>query len=210
MRRRARAADSLQLSLKIRLVSQHAQALAPCASYVRAIATGSKSSRITPFDGLAFFTSAISLIGGPAANGEKKSRTGGASVNCRSSSAPGCAGLRCRDFASFRRDDVVENRHRLMLKMPPAGEEHGESLVVASGDHLIVAGASRRAGSGTSRRTRRLPEWNRRRERTRRRPAPRLGPLAGFIQGNADGIDATHLSGTHSQQRLIFRYYDCI
>src|SRR5687768_14038973 len=63
--------------------------------------TGSKSSRITPADGLAFFTSAISLIGPGAASGVKKLRTGGAAANCVRSAASGTAVLRLSISARF-------------------------------------------------------------------------------------------------------------
>src|SRR5690606_21227587 len=53
------------------------------------MATGAKSARITPAEGLAFLTSAISFIGRPAASGEKKSRAGGASASAARSSASG-------------------------------------------------------------------------------------------------------------------------
>ena len=84
--------------------------VAPCASYVLAIATGSKSARITPADGLAFFTSAISLIGPPAASGAKKSRTGGASASRARSSASGTAAFARSISRPLRGHNFVENR----------------------------------------------------------------------------------------------------
>ena len=54
-------------------------AVAPPASYCRAMATGSKSALMTPAEGLAFLTSAITFTsrrGGPV-TAAKKFRTGG-------------------------------------------------------------------------------------------------------------------------------------
>ena len=53
--------------------------VAPESAYCRAIPTGSKSWRRVPLEGLAFLTSAISLMGPSAASAAKKSRAAGAS-----------------------------------------------------------------------------------------------------------------------------------
>src|SRR5947207_1559322 len=57
------------------------------------MATGSKSARMMPLLGLAFLTSAISLMGPVAASGAKKSRTGGAFMRRVLNSASGTAHL---------------------------------------------------------------------------------------------------------------------
>ena len=73
---------------------------------MRAIATGSKSARITPLLGLAFFTSAISRMGGPAGQcGEEIAHRAGAGdkfVQRRLRRFGLCPG----NFLAFRGDDL--------------------------------------------------------------------------------------------------------
>src|SRR5262245_44892463 len=91
---------------------------------MRAIDTGSKSARMTPLLGLAFFTSAMSLISRPAASGAKKSRTGGASANLPRSVASGKAAL-ARSIswclvATISSRMVIQLPANAIQKLPPA------------------------------------------------------------------------------------------
>ena len=64
---------------------------------------------MTPADGLAFFTSAMSRIGPGWASAAKKSRTGGASASRRSQLGLGRPLAARGDFAALGGDDFVEH-----------------------------------------------------------------------------------------------------
>ena len=109
-----------------------------------AIATGSKSARITPADGLAFFTSAISLIGPPAASGVKEIAHRRRIGQPRTQLLLRPRRLRPLDLGPLRGDNLVENRHASMSLLLLL------LLLLRSHDARTTTAGHRRPGSGSS------------------------------------------------------------
>src|SRR3954464_13168357 len=76
---------------------------------------------MTPFEGLAFFTSAISLIGPSAARAAKKSRGGGADFARSRSSLDGS--LACAAAISCRLVAMILSRMVIVWHVAPQREE---------------------------------------------------------------------------------------
>src|SRR6185295_5558151 len=97
---------------------------------------------MTPFEGLAFLTSAIKRTGPGVLSFAKKSRTGGMAAASSRSVASGTAAFaraissRLRATMSSR---IVPIAGLSMLEVSAAGEDHGHFVFIAGGNHLVVA-----------------------------------------------------------------------
>ena len=105
--------------------------------------TGSKSSRITPADGLAFLTSAINLMRPGAASGVKKLRTAGASRQLGPQRRFRRRRLASLDLGTRRRYDFVENCRHPRSSLGNAGDPTAAIAAVHRYDHLNDAAEKR-------------------------------------------------------------------